>query len=84
MLSHPELVIEVIRAAAKAIQGSSAKQTHSFPPRGKLRPMLSHPELVIEVIRAAAKAIQGSSAKQTHSFPPRGKLRVSGQASASG
>jgi pimeloyl-ACP methyl ester carboxylesterase len=37
MLSHPELVIEVIRAAAKAIQGSSAKQTHSFPPRGKLR-----------------------------------------------
>src|SRR5712664_1842943 len=37
MLSHPELVIEVIRAAAKAIQESSAKQTHSFPPRGKLR-----------------------------------------------
>jgi pimeloyl-ACP methyl ester carboxylesterase len=37
MLSHPELVIEVIRAAAKAIQGSSAKQTHSFPPGGKLR-----------------------------------------------
>jgi pimeloyl-ACP methyl ester carboxylesterase len=37
MLSHPELVIDVIRAAAKAIHGSSAKQTHSFPPRGKLR-----------------------------------------------